>query len=71
MDSSPQAQLLVAFGSWVSDKSRGLSDYLIEQKALSAEVVTALERMVDLHLVRFGGAPDKSLARLSFAGSSR
>ncbi len=65
-----QAQLLVAFGSWVSDKSQGLADYLTDQKALSAEVVTALERMVDLHLVRFGGEPEKSLASLSFTGSS-
>ncbi len=65
-----QAQLLVAFGTWVSDKSRGLADYLTEQKALSTDVVTALERMVDLHLVRFGGDPEKSLASLSFTGSS-
>ncbi len=65
-----QPQLLVAFGTWVSDKSRGLADYLTEQKALSTEVVAALERMVDLHLIRFGGDPEKSLANLSISGSS-
>ncbi len=65
-----QVQLLFAFGTWVSDKSRGLADYLTDQKALSTDVVAALERMVELHLVRFGGDPEKSLASLSIVGSS-
>ncbi len=65
-----QDQLLTAFGTWVSNKSRGMADYLIEQKALSIDMVMALERMVDLHLIRFDGDAKKSLASLSIVGST-
>lgn len=65
-----QSQLLLAFGAWVSNKTQGLTEYLVEQNALSSDVVAALKRMVDLHLIRYGGDPEQSLASFSGTGSS-
>jgi serine/threonine protein kinase/formylglycine-generating enzyme required for sulfatase activity len=55
-------QLFAAFGAWLSDKSKSLADYLIDQKALKPEHLEIVFRIVDIHLESHENDLEKSLA---------
>ena len=55
-------QLFAAFGAWLSDKSKSLSDYLIDQKALKSDDLEILLRLVDKHMQSHENDLEKSLA---------
>jgi eukaryotic-like serine/threonine-protein kinase len=57
--------LVTAFGLWVQDKSRSLSDILIAHKAISGAVRELLSALVQQHLLQHGGDPERSLAALT------
>ena len=45
-------QLIAVFDAWVQDKSRGLADLLVTQRALTEAYRAALDRLVALFLER-------------------
>jgi len=59
-----RGQFLAAISDWLTDKSRSLSDILVAQKALTPELQTLLDTLVDKHLDLHGNDPAQSLATL-------
>jgi serine/threonine protein kinase len=55
-------QLYAAFGAWLSDKSKSLGDYLIDQEALKSDDLEILLRFVDKHMQSHENDLEKSLA---------
>ncbi|MFO0949844.1 MAG: serine/threonine-protein kinase [Isosphaeraceae bacterium] len=56
---------------WARDKSRSLGDVLVDQGALASSERAAVEGLVDLHLTRNGGDPERSLASVEAGWSTR
>ncbi len=61
--------LLAAFGTWLADKSRPLSQILLDHGALSPARYALLEALVSEHLTLHGDDPKTCLADLSAIGS--
>jgi eukaryotic-like serine/threonine-protein kinase len=55
-------QLFAAMGAWLSDKSKSLSDYLVDQEALKSDDLEILLRLVDKHMQSHENDVGKSLA---------
>jgi serine/threonine-protein kinase len=66
-----QAQLVAAFHAWTQARGRAMAEILAEQGALSAPCVTLVEGLVIEHLRRHGDDPERSLAALGVARSTR
>src|ERR1043165_1254212 len=66
-----EAALLAAIKVWVLDKSKGLTQILRDQHALSENHHALLEEAVDSHLARHGHDGAKSLAAVCLAGPIR
>ena len=63
--------LVSALDQWTSDKSRPLSEILIEQGVLTKNVQELLDSLVEEHLKQHDGLAEKSLAAVSSIGSIR
>src|SRR5437667_5152069 len=57
--------LVAAIGMWTMDKTKGLTQILREQKALTENQHALLEEIVHDHLARHGNDVKKGLAALS------
>ena len=57
--------LVAAFGAWVADRTIPLARRLADRGDLNPSMASGLEILVDLHIVRHGGSPEKSLAAIS------
>jgi serine/threonine-protein kinase len=57
--------LIGAMNAWVLEKNKPLGQVLAEQGALAEADRQALDALVDRHLTRHGGDPEKSLAAVS------
>ena len=66
-----QGQLVAAFQAWTRDKSRPMADHLMAHGDLDADQRAAVEALVDLHLKKHGGDPEKSLAAVAVGRSTR
>jgi serine/threonine-protein kinase len=66
-----QTQLVAAFHAWTRDRSRSLADHLNARGDLDGEQRAGVEAMVALHLKKYGGDPERSLAALNVGGSTR
>jgi serine/threonine protein kinase len=66
-----QAQLVAAFQAWTLDKSRSLSDVLIDRGDLNDTRRMLLEVLADEHLKLHGGDAQKSLAAIPAGRSTR
>jgi serine/threonine protein kinase len=64
MDFIGRDDLIAAMHAWVLDKARPLGQILVQQHALRADEQAVLEVLVQKHLERHGGDPEKSLAAL-------
>jgi len=62
--------LIEAMHAWVLDKTRPLSQILLDMQALTAEEHDLLEALVQAHLDKHGNDPEKSLASLTPVGSA-
>jgi serine/threonine-protein kinase len=62
--------LITAMSAWLLDKGKPLGEIFREQGKLSAEELQHLDALVDVHLRRHGGEPQKSLAALSSVPSA-
>jgi WD40 repeat protein/serine/threonine protein kinase len=56
--------LVAAMNAWVLDKTQPLGDVLVHRRALGEDERAALDALVEKHLARHGGNPQKSLAAL-------
>ena len=65
MDFIDQNQLVQAMNSWVLEKSRSLSDILVEQGSLSKSRVTVLEALIEEHLKEHQNDPERSLGAVT------
>ncbi len=65
MDFVSRDDLIAAMNAWVLEKGRGLGEILVERGAMEAGERALLEPMVDRHVARHGGDPERSLASLS------
>ncbi len=65
-----QAQLAGAFQAWTLDRTRGLSGHLIARGDLDTEQAAGVDVIVALHLKKYGGDPEKSVAALPDARST-
>lgn len=59
------SQFVAAFDAWVREKSESVSEILVRQGSLSPQQALALAAMLEVHLQKFGGEPDRSLAMIS------
>src|SRR5262245_63724810 len=66
-----QGGLFAAFAAWTRDKARPLADHLVARGDLDAEQRAGVEAMVVLHLKKYGGDAEKSLAALPAGRSTR
>ncbi len=64
MDFIPRDALIRAMHRWTLDKRRSLSEILVELAALDPSDRLALEDLVERHIARHGGDPEKSLSSL-------
>ncbi len=64
-----QADLVAATSQWMMDKSRAISDILLEREALSREECDLLNALVAKHLQRHNGRAQDSLSTLAATGS--
>jgi serine/threonine-protein kinase len=65
MDLVARDQLVAAMHAWVLDKTKPLGQVLEEQGALAEADRTAVDALVDRHLARHGGDPERSLGALT------
>jgi serine/threonine-protein kinase len=65
-----QGQLVAAFQAWTLDKSLLIADQLVARGDLDAEQRAGVEAMVALHLKKYGGDIEKSLAALHVGRST-
>ena len=73
MDLVTRDGLIAGMGVWVLNKTRSLSEILVEHKYLKAEHRDLLEPLVAVHLQQHGNDPEQSLAalKLNFIDSTR
>src|SRR5262245_957229 len=69
MDFIGRDALVAAMSAWVLDKAKSLGTILQDQGALAQDERAALETLVDKHLRRHGGDPERSLAAVDSAGA--
>ena len=62
-------EMIAAVSVWMQDKSKPLDQILRERKALADNEHQLLAGLVEIHLARHDGDPQKSLAALSSIGS--
>jgi serine/threonine protein kinase/WD40 repeat protein/tetratricopeptide (TPR) repeat protein len=65
MDFISREQFLSAMQVWVADKSKSLVSILADQRTLTADLQQLLSALVEKHLERHEGDPEKSLAAIS------
>src|SRR5579864_4974972 len=65
MDFIGRDTLISAMHAWVLEKTKSLSQILLEQQAISPDEQGMLEALVQKHLQRHGNDPEKSLAALA------
>src|SRR3954471_19190647 len=63
--------LLAAFDAWTGDRSRALGRVLVEQGAISGDLLALIDGLVAAHLARHDNEPEKNLAALTPIGSVR
>jgi serine/threonine protein kinase/tetratricopeptide (TPR) repeat protein len=66
-----QSKLIVAFQAWTLDKARGLAEHLIARGDLEDDQRTAVEALAALHLKKYGGDIEQSLAAIPASRSAR
>jgi serine/threonine protein kinase len=66
-----QGQLVAAFQAWAHDRDRGLADHLAARGDLDPDQRAAVEAMAALHVKKYGGDPEKSLAAIPAGPSTR
>src|SRR5262245_56517891 len=71
MDFISRDALIAGMNAWVLDKTKPLSQVLIQQGALRSDAHTLLEALVQKHLELHDNDPERSLVALSSAGSVR
>lgn len=64
-------QLVVAFGEWMADRSLSLDEILRKHQAISDDLQSLLNRLVDQHVQARGGDIHASLQSISGVGSVR
>src|SRR5262249_54537867 len=67
MDFIGRDALIAAMGAWILDKAKSLGQILQGQGALAEDERAALETLVDKHLRKHGGDPERSLASVESA----
>ncbi|MBI81766.1 MAG: hypothetical protein CMJ81_01090 [Planctomycetaceae bacterium] len=65
MDFIDQDQLVQSMNAWVLEKSRSLSDILVEQGTLSKSRVAVLEALIEEHLKEHQNDPERSLGAVT------
>src|SRR5262245_55463267 len=65
MDFISRDALIAAMSAWVLDKAKSLGEILQGQGALVEADRAALDALVDRHLARHGGDPERSLASVA------
>src|ERR1700686_4111140 len=71
MDFISRDALVQAMNAWVLDKTKPLGQILLEKGAFRQDEHAVLEALVQKHLERHDGDPEKSLASVSSLGSVR
>jgi tRNA A-37 threonylcarbamoyl transferase component Bud32 len=71
MDFIDRDQLIAAMHAWVLDKTRPLSQVLVEQRALKPDERDVIEALVGKHLKRHGGDIEQSLAAVNLPAPLR
>jgi eukaryotic-like serine/threonine-protein kinase len=66
-----QDQLVNAFRAWTRDKARAMADHLAARGDLDPDQRAAVDALVALHLKKYGGDPEKSLAAVEVGCSLR
>jgi eukaryotic-like serine/threonine-protein kinase len=66
-----QGQLTAAFQGWVRDKGRPLAEHLVSRGDLDDDDRVAVEALVERHLKKNDGDPQKSLAAVNAGRSTR
>jgi hypothetical protein len=62
-------QLVAAFGVWTGTHDRSMAEVLTQDSALDPEEQALLTALVEKHLKRYSGDPEKSLAALELGPS--
>src|SRR5262245_38589183 len=70
MDFIGRDALIAAMHAWILDKAKSLGDILQGQGALALDDRAVLDALVDRHLRKHGGDPERSLAAVASAGSA-
>src|SRR5262249_32131670 len=70
MDFIGRDRLIAAMSAWVLDKAKPLGEILQDQGALAEADRAALDALVDRHLARHGGDPERSLAAVAPGGAA-
>src|SRR5437870_5218188 len=65
MDFISRDVLITAMNAWVLDKARPLGDILQDQGALPQDERAVLDALVEKHLRKHGGDPERSLAAIA------
>ena len=71
MDFVSRDALIEAMNHWTLDKTRSLSEILVKLGALDPADRSVLESLVERHIARHGGDPEKSLSSLDLVVPSR
>ena len=69
MDFISREQLIAATSVWMQDKSKSLSQVLLDQGVIDAECCEMLEKMARKHVSMHGNDPEKSLAAVGPLGA--
>ena len=64
-------QLVAAFGAWTGSPREPMGEILVAHSGLDSEERALLEALVEKHLKRHGGDPERSLAALEVGRSTR
>src|SRR5277367_6479324 len=71
MDFISRDELIAAMHDWTLDKARSLSEILVKNGALDPADRAVLESLVERHIARHGGDPEKSLSSIELIVPSR
>ena len=71
MDFISRDALIEAMHDWTLDKTRSLSEILVKNCALDPADRSVLESLVERHIARHGGDPEKSLSSVELIVPSR
>jgi serine/threonine-protein kinase len=66
-----QGQLVAAFQAWTRERARPLAEHLANRGDLDPDQRAGVETMVRLHLNKYGGSAEKSLAAFSAGRATR